>query len=166
VNSQRGMQVFRRLRWTVLALFFVLLYYFVFDRYAYERIDTESAIAMSGTMQLGERHLLDTQPSEELMREWVVAFVTPQQQVAWSRVRGVPGDRLERSDSGWRLVDGEGIAHGLPRDAEFAERMDGQRLQDGQYLLLNDLLTAPYPDSRFLGPIARENIHYRMVFHF
>ena len=166
MNSERPVRIFRRLRWTLLGLAFVLVYLFVFQRYVYQRVENESAAAMAGPMIVGDRHLIDTQPGDELLAEWIVAFWTDDRQLGWSRVRGVPGQILRKEGERWSIEVPGKTAQRFAPQVQFAAALDGHRLEPGQYLLLNDRLEAPFPDSRFLGLIDRKRILYRMVFHF
>ena len=166
MNSDSPVKIFKRLRWTLLGLAFVLVYLFVFQRYVYQRVENESAAAMAGPMRVGDRHLIDTEPGDELMAEWIVAFWTDARQLGWSRVRGVPGQTLRKEDERWRIEGPGGVSERFAPRVNFDDSLDGYRLEPGEYLLLNDRLDAPYPDSRFLGLVDRERILYRMVFHF
>ncbi len=166
MNSQTPVRYLKRLRWTLLGLAFLLVYFFVFQRYVYQRVENQSAAAMSGPMVVGDRHLIDTEPGDELLAEWIVAFWSSARELCWSRVRGVPGQRLRKQGERWGIEAANGSFDPFAPRVTFDSSLDGYCLQPGEYLLLNDRLDAPYPDSRFLGPVDRESILYRMVFHF
>ncbi len=164
MKPTRLRKVLRRFRWTLFAGLFLLLYIFVLRRYRLMELPYPGVAAMASSMQVGGRHLVDTEPPLQLERDWIVAWSPDGKTVAFSRIVAVPGDRV-REKRGRILVEHrDGSKAILAPEVRLSAHAGQGVIEEGNYFLLNDDLSSPFPDSRNYGPVPREQITIRVWF--
>ncbi len=158
----------RIIRWGIYVALLVIVMT-QFQRFGCSSVSSEASLAMSPVLERGKSYLFDKEPEELLMRDAIVLWYTRDPkgvvEAHYSRVRGIPGDKLKRVGETWSFEDAEGEMHYLPRDlgrGDMQTLLD-RRLGEGEYFLLNDNRTVDLPDSRTLGFIHRKWIRARIL---
>lgn len=134
--------------------------------------------SMSPTLNPGDKVQVDTRyfTSNEPERFDVVAFIPPRyaDQVWVMRIVGMPGEIIEFFDdhievNGTRLILPDTINYQREVDKSsynqlaFYVRSEGFRVPEESYFFLGDNM-AQANDSRFVGPIRRQNIIGLVIF--
>ncbi|HHI79235.1 MAG TPA: hypothetical protein ENK02_04595 [Planctomycetes bacterium] len=164
MKVQEAARRMRRLSWYVLGAMALLLYFFVFRRFRIPKLDHPGMRAVPSILIPGERHLIDRKPPERLQRDWVVLFQGRDGGVAFSRVRGLPGETLRIVGDKVQLLDRKGAPIPLPAELDPRSLRVYGRIPEGRYFLLNEDLGAPFADSRRLGWISRRQVQFRVLF--
>ncbi|GEM_PF-5150117 len=154
----------RRMSWYVLGVLALLLYFFVFRRFGIPVLDHPGMQAVPSILVPGQRHLIDRKPPMVLKRDWVVLFKGRDGGVAFSRVRGLPGETLTIVKNKLILLDRKGKAIPLPSELDPRSFHVFGRIPEGNYFLLNEDLKVPFADSRKLGWIRRRQVLFRVLF--
>ena len=153
----------RVIRWVFFLVVFGALYYGVIRRVSLRRLDIATVEAMEPAMRRGALHLIDKSPSFALRRGWIVWWTYAEGSL-FSRVAGVPGDVVSRTEERWAVHHPDGSFALLSPETRLGEGWDGRELRPEEHLLLNDRLEASWPDSRRVGPVVRSDILARVLF--
>ena len=140
----------------------VFVYFAILRRYSIVRLEIATANAMAPAMPRGALYLIDRDPARALARDWIVMWKW-RDGTLFSRVRGLPGDRMLRRKQRWLLRTPDGAELGIAPEYSFAAEWDGRQLAANEYLLLNDQPASKWADSRGFGPVARELVLARIV---
>jgi len=132
----------------------------ILSRFRYITIGA-SARAMAPAVQPGSRYLVDLEPPKQLHRGWIVMWVAGDS-AALSRIVAVPGDVVAYDLGVWFVKIPDGSK--LRLDAKFPDKLNGRKLVADEYLLLNDVLKVPLPDSRADGVVPRSRIRFHVLF--
>ncbi len=154
----------RRVSWYLLGALALLLYVLVFRRFGIPKLVHPGMQGVPSVLVPGQRHLVDYKPPEALQRDWVVLFRGRDGGVAFSRVRGLPGETLTIVGDKVRLLDQNGRVIPLPAELDPRSLRVYGRIPEGKYFFLNEDLKQPFADSRKLGWIARKQVQFRILF--
>ena len=154
----------RRVSWYLLGALGLLLYVFVFRRFGIPKLEHPGMQAVPSILVPGQRHLVDYKPPEALKRDWVLLFRGRDGGVAFSRVRGLPGETLTIVGDKVRLLDKKGATVPLPAELDPRSLRLYGKIPEGKYFVLNEDLKVPFADSRKLGWIGRKQVQFRILF--
>jgi hypothetical protein len=164
MKVQETARSLRRVSWYLLGGLALVLYFFVFRRFEIPKLEHPGMQAVPSILVPGERHLIDRQLPEELQRDWVVLFRGRDGGVAFSRVRGLPGETLTIVKNKVQLLDQKGTVIPLPAELDPRSLRVFGRIPSGKFFFLNEDLKVPFADSRTLGWISRKQVQFRVLF--
>ncbi|MAE77122.1 MAG: hypothetical protein CMJ85_09660 [Planctomycetes bacterium] len=161
MTKRRGIR--RTIRWVVMALVAASLWFGILRRFSVKRLEVATVVAMEPVLKRGGLHLIDADPPHILQGGWVLWWRWEGGAV-FSRVLALPGEVVTRRGERW-CVRGE--AERLLRpELRLAATWHERVLGPGEYLLVNDKLDAPWPDSRRVGPVSRADVVAHVLFAF